>query len=167
MRTRIEALLAKWERQAPTREGYLDAAEALADCRRQPGCRPLWPGPPLMLTATLDDGWGHGLEVIQALAKAAGIRVETLGLLQQPQAIVAACRREMPDLLGLTVLQFDSDDAVCHIVDHLPPTTILVAGGAAYQYDAEFAERTRTPFVARNGAAFLRFLLNYYPSGNF
>jgi methylmalonyl-CoA mutase cobalamin-binding subunit len=120
-----------------------------------------------MLTATLDDGWGHGLEVIQALAEAAGIRVETLGLLQQPQAIVAACRREMPDLLGLTVLQFDSDDAVRHIVDHLPPTTILVAGGAAYQYDAEFAERTRTPVVARNGAAFLRFLLNCDPSGNF
>lgn len=164
MHTKIEALLTKWERQAPTREGYLAAAEQLAACGRPPGCRPLWSRSPRMLTATLDDGWGHGLEVIRALAEAAGIHVKTLGVLQKPEAVVAACRREIPDLLGLTVLQFDSDDAVRHIVDHLPPTTTLVAGGAAYQYDSDFAERTRTPFVARNGGAFLRFLLNYYPS---
>ncbi len=157
----IETLLARWHRHPPTRQGYLVAAGQLAACRRQSGCEALWPRPPRMLTATLDDGWGHGLEIIQALAEAAGIRVGPLGVLQKPEAVVAACRRKRPDLLGLTVLQFDSDDDVRHIVDGLPPQTTLVAGGAAYQFDPDFAERTRTPFVARNGAAFLRFLLNY------
>ena len=164
MRTTIEALLVQWHRHPPTRQGYLEAADRLGACRRQPGGRSLWSRPPRMLTATLDDGWGHGLEIIQALAEAAGVRVEPLGVLQKPDAVVAACWREIPDLLGLTVLQFDSDDAVRHIRDHLPPATTLVAGGAAYHYDADFAKRTRTPFVAPSGAAFLRFLLNYDPS---
>ncbi len=159
----IETLLADWERHPPTRQGYLEAAEQMAARQRRGPA--LWPRPPRMLTATIDDGWGHGLEVIQALAAAVGVRVDFLGLLQTPEAIVIACRREHPDILGLTVLQLDSDDAVGHIVDRLPPQTTLVAGGAAYRYDADFAQRTRTPFVALNGAAFLQFLLNYRPAG--
>ncbi len=163
LRALIETLLADWNRHPPTRQGYLEAADQLAARR----CRgpALWARAPRMLTATVDDGWGHGLETIQALARAVGVRVDTLGVLQKPEAIVSACRRDPPDLLGLTVLQFDSDDAVRHIVDRLPPQTTLVAGGAAYRYDADFAQRTRTPFVARNGAAFLQFLLNYRPAG--
>jgi methylmalonyl-CoA mutase cobalamin-binding subunit len=164
VRLTIEALLTEWERHPPTRQGYLEAADRLAAGRRQSGHKALWPRPPRMLTATLDDGWGHGLEVIQALAAGAGVRVASLGVLQTPAAIVAACRREHAELLGLTVLQFDSDDAVRHIVTHLPAATTLIAGGAAYQYDPDFADRTRTPFVARNGAGFLRFLLTFHLS---
>ncbi len=161
----IETLLAQWHRHPPTRQGYLEAAGQLSACRRASGCRALWPRPPRMLTATLDDGWGHGLEIIQALAEAVGIRVARLGVLQKPEAVVSACRRMLPDLLGLTVLQFDSDDEVRHIVDHLPPQVTLVAGGAAYQFDPNFADRTCTPVVARNGAAFLHFLRNYHLTG--
>ena len=162
VRAMIESLLADWHRHPPTRQGYLDAADRLAARRRRGSA--LWARAPRMLTATIDDGWGHGLAVIQALARAAGVRVAPLGILQKPETIVRACRRDRPDLLGLTVLQFDSDDAVRHIVAHLPPPTTLVAGGAAYRYDPDFGKRTRTPFVARNGAAFLQFLLNYRPS---
>ncbi|MBL0715761.1 MAG: cobalamin-dependent protein [Desulfosarcina sp.] len=162
MRTRIEAILAEWDRHSPTREAYLETARALAALRRPAG---LWSQPPRMVTATIDDGWGHGLEIIHALAEAVGVRVEPLGILQTPAAVVAVCRRRCPDLLGLTVLQFDSDDAVRHIVEHLPPATTLIAGGAAYRYDPDFAERTQTPVVARDGAAFLRFLLHYRSPG--
>ncbi len=163
MRKKNERLLAQWERRAPTRQGYMEAAGQLRAHRQQAGHKALWPRTIRMLTATVDDGWGYGLEVIHALAEAIGVRVAPLGVLQAPEAIVAACRRKRPDLLGLTVLQFDSDDAVRHIVDRLPAATTLVAGGAAYQYDPDFAARTRTPFVARHGAAFLRFLLHYQP----
>ncbi len=163
MRKKIERLLAQWEGRTPTRQAYLETAGQLTACRQQTGHKALWPRPIRMLTATVDDGWGHGLEIIQALAEAVGVRVAPLGLLQAPEAIVAACQRKRPDLLGLTILQFDSDDAVRHIVAHLPAATTLVAGGAAYQYDPDFAARTRTPFVARHGAAFLRFLLQFHP----
>ena len=165
VRIRIEVLLKDWHRQPPTREGYLQAAAVLTDARRQGGLQPLWPQTPKMVTATLDDGWGHGLDIIHALAAAVGIQVDPLGVLQSPDAVAAACRQRRPDLLGLTVLQFDSDDAVRHIVRHLPPTTTLIAGGAAYQFDPDFADRTRTPFVALNGAAFLQFVLNYRHPG--
>ncbi len=161
MRTRIEALLNNWHRKPPTREGYLEAAVVLTAARRRSGQQTLWQRAPLMLTATLDDGWGHGLDIIHALAEAVGVRVEPLGVLQTPETVVAACRQHRPDLLGLTVLQFDSDDAVRHILAHLPPPTTLIAGGAAYQFDPDFAGRSQTPFVARNGAAFLQFLANY------
>ena len=160
MRARIEALLNHWRDNPPTREGYLEAAAKLTAGRRS-GLKPLWPRSPHMVTATLDDGWGHGLDIIHALAEAVGVRVEPLGLLLTPYAVVAACRQHRPDLLGLTVLQFDSDDAVRHILGQLPCDTTLIAGGAAYQFDPDFAQRTQTPFVARNGAAFLQFLLNY------
>ncbi len=163
MHETIETLLAAWKRHPPTRQGYLEGAAQLTACRRQPGCRALWSRPPRMLTATLDDGWGHGLAIIQALAEAAGVQVTALGVLQKPAAVVAACQREVPDLLGLTILQFDSDDAVRYIVRHLPAATTLVAGGAAYQYDPEFAARSQTPIIARNGTAFLRFLRDYRP----
>ncbi|MFZ7126204.1 MAG: cobalamin-dependent protein [Desulfobacterales bacterium] len=114
-----------------------------------------------MLTATIDDGWGHGLDVIERVAEAAGVRVRRIGLLRTALEILDECRKQEPDLLGLTVLQFDSDDTVDAIVRGLPARTLLVAGGAAYRYDPDFAARTGTRRVARDGSGFLRFLLEY------
>jgi methylmalonyl-CoA mutase cobalamin-binding subunit len=117
-----------------------------------------------MITATLDDGWGHGLEVIEALAAAVGVAVHPLGVLQRPDVILTACRERQADLLGLTVLQFDSDEDLIEIARGLPPETTLIAGGAAFIHDPDFAERTGTLYVARDGAAFLEFLLRFYPT---
>ncbi len=105
-----------------------------------------------MVTATIDDGLGHGLEVIEKLAEAAGVKIHSLGLLQSPESIVKACLELSPRLLGLTVLQLDSDDWVADIVRRLPSSTLLVAGGPAYQYDDDFARRTGTHVVVKNGA---------------
>ena len=160
----VRDLLQKWRRKGkPTREDYLAGAQALESLRRQSSNRGLWPKPPLMVTATLDDGWGHGLEVIEALAAAVGVVVHRLGVLQRPPAILAACREQPADLLGLTVLQFDSDYDLTEITRGLPPETTLIAGGAAFVYDPEFAARTGTPYVARDGADFLDFLLRFRP----
>ncbi len=115
-----------------------------------------------MATATIDDGLGHGLEVIEKLAEGAGVRIHSLGLLQSPESIVKACLELSPRLLGLTVLQLDSDDWVAEIVRGLPPSTLLVAGGPAFQYDADFARRTGTHVVVKNGAAFLQFLISSF-----
>ena len=147
----------------PTRETFLNTAQDLTSWRTAHSHPGLWPSPPLMLTATIDDGWGHGLEIIEKLAAATGVRVQRLGLLQSAERIIAACRKRSPDFLGLTVLQFDSDDMVAEIVRSLPVSTRLIAGGAAYQYDDDFAERTGTSVVIKNGAAFLRFLMQWNP----
>lgn len=147
----------------PARETYLKIARELTDWRRARGMAGLWDDPPLMVTATVDDGWGHGLEIIERLAASVGLRVRPLGLLRPAAYIVSECRRLKPDLLGLTVLQFDSDAAVAAVTRGLPSETRLVAGGAAYQYDPDFAKRTGTHVVASNGRAFLSFLVNFSP----
>ncbi|MBI5592365.1 MAG: cobalamin B12-binding domain-containing protein [Deltaproteobacteria bacterium] len=150
-----------WERVSPTREAYLNAARELTMWRSDHNHPGLWALPPLMVTATIDDGLGHGLEVIEKLAEAAGVRIHSLGLLQSPESISEACRKLNPRFLGLTVLQLDSDDWVAEIVRGLPPSTLLIAGGPAFQYDEDFARRTGTHVVVKNGVAFLQFLMNW------
>ena len=155
--------LKQWKGASPTRESYLAAASEWAAWRSERRHGGLWSSPPRMVTATIDDGWGHGLEVIEKLAAALGMRIHPLGLLQPAERIIAACRELAPEFLGLTVLQFDSDDAVSEVVRGIPPSTLLVAGGAAFQYDPDFALRTGTPVVVKNGASFVRFLLERAP----
>jgi methylmalonyl-CoA mutase cobalamin-binding subunit len=150
-----------WESLSPTRESYLNAARDLTAWRFDRNHPGLWALPPLMVTATIDDGWGHGLEVIEKLAAATGVRIHSLGLLQSPKSIAKACMALKPHFLGLTVLQFDSDDWVADIVRRLPSSTLLVAGGPAFQYDEDFARRTGTHVVVKNGAAFLQFLMKW------
>jgi len=164
VRDDVRNLLQKWRLKGkPTREDYLAGAQVLESLRRKSPSGGLWTKPPLMITATLDDGWGHGLEIIETLAAAVGVAMHPLGVLQRPAAILAACREKQADLLGLTVLQFDSDDDLTEVTRGLPPETTLIAGGAAFIHDPEFAARTGTPHVARDGAAFLDFLLRYKP----
>lgn len=155
--------LKQWEGAPPTRESYLAAASEWTAWRQERCHGGLWAAPPRMVTATIDDGWGHGLEVIEKLAAAVGICIHPLGLLQPVERIIAVCQELKPDFLGLTVLQFDSDDAVSEIVRSIPPSTLLVAGGAAFQYDPDFALHTGTPVVVKNGASFVRFLLERAP----
>lgn len=155
----LQECLWNWEAASPTRESYLNAARELSVWRTERNHGGLWESPPLMVTATLDDGWGHGLEVIEKLAAATGIRIHSLGLLLSPENIVKACLKLSPRFLGLTVLQLDSDDWLSDIVCRIPPSTLLIAGGAAFRYDPDFARRTGTPVVVKNGAAFLKFLL--------
>lgn len=121
----------------------------------------MWDPPPLMITATLDDGWGHGIEVIELCAKAAGLRVVSMGLLQAPDSIIAKCRELSPDLLGLTVLQLDSEPDLAVIREHLPPAVRVVAGGPPFQIDSEFAARAGVDFAARHVLDFLQFLLAF------
>ena len=158
-RQKLLDCLQGWKSLSPTRESYLNAAGDLMAWRSDRNHPGLWALPPLMVTATLDDGWGHGLEVIEKLAEATGVRIHSLGLLRSPESIVEACQKLNPRFLGLTVLQLDSDDWLSDIVRRIPPSTLLVAGGAAFRYDPDFALRTGTPVVVKNGAAFLQFLL--------
>ena len=116
-----------------------------------------------MLTATLDDGMGHGLALIERFAAVMGVSVSPLGLLIKPEAIIAACTQAKPDFLGLTVLQLDSDDDLARVSRNLPANTCLIAGGPAFRYDPEMAERCAVSHVAENVAYFIDFVLNWTP----
>jgi hypothetical protein len=160
LREQLRSLLQNW-RQAglPPRWQLMNELQDLLEWRKSKQIAGLWARPPLMLTATIDDGWGHGLEVVELCARLAGFRIERIGLLQKPQVIVDCCRRLRPLLLGLTVLQFDSEPDLKHIAEDLPASTQIIAGGAPFQIDPDFAERAGVRHVARNAADFLHFLL--------
>lgn len=145
----------------PSRQSLDEAAAELARLRGHLKVHGIVNPAPSMLTATLDDGIGQGLAVIETFADAIGIRLTRLGLQQTPAVIIDACRRNRPDFLGLTVLQFDSEDDLACIANRLPRATRIVAGGPVFSGDPDFARRTGTHYAAKNVADFLRFMLDH------
>ena len=160
-RNAIHQLAGDWISSGlPSHQEVDQAADRLLSLREKLDIQGLWALPPVMVTATLDDGLGQGLAVIEKYATTIGIRLVSLGLMQTPEAIIAACHRTQPDFLGMTVLQFDTEDDLIAIAAHLPPKTRIVAGGPVFSGDPEFAERTGTHYAARHVAYFLRFILD-------
>ena len=145
----------------PSRSGLEKAAGELREWKVKTGASGLWNNPPLMITATLDDGLGQGLGVIRMFSETAGLEIIDLGLLVAPEKIIAACKKNNPDLLGLTVLQFDSEEDILLISKNLPSKTKIIAGGPVFTADPEFARRTGIHFTAKNVAHFIRFLLQF------
>ena len=87
--------------------------------------------------------------------------MEHLGLLQSPEHIINRCRGLHPELLGLTMLQFDSEEALRLIVEEVGKSTQVLAGGPPFQIDDDLAVRTGVAHVAKDVADFLDFLLNF------
>ncbi len=143
----------------PSRTLFMDEARNLLEWKNIHGISGLWDQPPLMLTATLDDGWGHGLEVIRLYADAAGVRVHHLGLLCTPEFIIRECLQYRPDILGMTVLQFDTEEAVAMIRQNIPEKTRIVAGGPLFRADPEFAQRAGIDVTAKDAVEFMEYLL--------
>jgi len=159
-RAAVGSLASQWiEKGLPSRQGLDEAAGNLEGERGRLHVNGLWEDTPSMVTATLDDGLGQGLAVIEQFAVAVGIRLISLGLMQTPQAIIDACRRHQPEYLGLTILQFDTEDDLICIANNLPRKTRIVAGGPVFSGDPDFAGRTGTHFAAKNVAYFLRYML--------
>ena len=164
LRERLKQLSRNWiDEGIPTNEGVTRAAGELEQWKHQGRIKGLWKKPPRLMTATLDDGMGHGLALIERFAGIMGLSVNRMGLLQKPQDIVTLCRRVVPDFLGLTVLQLDSDDDLECVGRNIPAKTCLIAGGAAFKIDPDLAVRCRVDFVAKNVAYFIRYVLDWSP----
>ena len=104
----------------PSHQALESTADHLEKWKRKRDIPGLWPDTPLMLTATLDDGIGQGISIIERYAGLAGLEVQRIGLLQYPGFIVEKCHILRPALLGLTVLQLDSDDALAEVGRNRP-----------------------------------------------
>ena len=160
LREKLEELSRKWQSKGlPSRSELEKVAGDLREWKKKTSCPGLWDISPLMITATLDDGLGQGLEVIRMFSEAAGLEIIELGLLVTPEKIIAACKKNKPDLLGLTVLQFDSEEDILTISRNLPERTKIIAGGPVLTGDPGFAVRAGIHFAAKNVAYFIQFLL--------
>lgn len=161
LRARLNELVATLcESGAPARTELVAAGAEIQRWKMENKVAGLWADPPLMVTATLDDAMGHGLDLIHQYAELAGLRVKALGLLQSAETIAAACRELEPAFLGLTVLQFDTEDDLAIIAQNIPETTRIVAGGPVFKADPELSHRAGIHRVAGDAAEFLTFLLS-------
>jgi methylmalonyl-CoA mutase cobalamin-binding subunit len=160
LRRKLEQLLESWQAQGmPGRHSLHAQARELAAWKTANTVASLWTETRRMASATLDDGWGHGLQTIEVYAALAGLEIHSLGLEQPPERIIAACRQLRPQILGLTVLQFDSEDNLAMICRSIPAETLTVVGGPIFRADPELAERAGVGYVARHVGDFLQFLL--------
>ena len=143
----------------PSKKKLDEVAQGLNQQRCKLSISGIWVYPPTLTTATIDDGLGQGLAVIEAFAKAIGMEIIRLGLMKQPEEIIVECRRHPPDFLGLTILQFDTEEDLRFISQNLPKQTRIVAGGPVFKSDPDFARRTGTHYAAKNVPDFLQFML--------
>jgi hypothetical protein len=158
-RQQLQNISERWRRSGlPSTQTLEAVARQLEEDQKKGGFEGLWPHRPLMVTATLDDGLGQGLAIIQRFAVVAGLQVQPLGLMQTPERIITACGQLNPYILGLTVLQLDTEDQLAQIGRHLPPRTRFIAGGPVFRFDPDMAVRCGIDFVAPSLTHFIDFL---------
>ncbi|MFZ5564589.1 MAG: hypothetical protein ACOZBW_11095 [Thermodesulfobacteriota bacterium] len=165
--TALARLCAGWEdRGLFPRNRLMITGRSLAAWKQRHAIAGLWPTAPTLATATLDDGLGMGLDLIELYAGVAGMRVERLGLLAEPEDLMAACERRRPDFLGLTVLRDDAMDLLdTRIAPAVPAGTTILAGGPVFRL-LPSSERKEKPYVILPDLpAFVRFVLNLKPAG--
>jgi len=161
LRRLLEDLSREWIHSGlPSREQVIQAAQTIIRNKQHHSLPGLWPVRPRIITATLDDGIGQGIEIIELFSDALGLEVISLGLMQKPDAILSACHLHAPRYVGLTVLQLDTEDDLMHIGRHLPPSIRLVAGGPAFRYDPDLAARCGVHATPVNVAHFIAFMLS-------
>jgi len=160
LRNQLQALCGQWLSTAlPSRDGLLETAEQLNTWKKQNKVPGIWPAAPLIITTTLDDGIGQGIEIINIFSEIIGMKVKSLGLLQPAERIISACLKDRPAFLGLTVLQIDSEETLSLIGQRVPSETRIVAGGPAFKYEPEMAIRCKVHHVAANVAAYIDYIL--------
>jgi methylmalonyl-CoA mutase cobalamin-binding subunit len=164
-RSKWSHLLDDWrQRGRPGREGLERTALQMLKWKDASGIQGIWAGrPPLMVTATLDDGFGHGLQLIHLYAAAIGMPTFFLGLMQTPANIVKACRTYQAEYLGLTVLHSDTQNMLREVVTGLDGRTRLIAGGPVFRSDPGFAARSGIDVVAGHVHDFIQFCLTCNP----
>jgi methylmalonyl-CoA mutase cobalamin-binding subunit len=158
-RIQLQCLSKQWKTNGLPSAQELDrVAQKLEADKKKYRIQGIWGQKPMMVTATIDDGMGQGLNIIQRYAAVVGLEVHPLGLMQSPEKIVTACRQHRPRFLGMTVLQLDSDDDLTRISRQLPPETMLIAGGPVFKFDTDMAARCGIHFVAVDVAHFIDFM---------
>ena len=162
LRARLEALLADCrEHGEPPRATLRASLSDILVFRERHGLSGLWgASPPLLLTATLDDGFGHGIETAALCARACGMETRSAGLLAAPEAIAAAARETGAALCAVTVLRTDSEEALARLASLLPPACPLVAGGPAIRHDPALAARAGVRHPAATVTDLLALLLS-------
>jgi methylmalonyl-CoA mutase cobalamin-binding subunit len=100
------------------------------------------------------------LTLIHCFAELAGLTVLPLGLMRTPDIIVNECRRQRPDILGLTVLHDDTEeDLRALIIPKIPETVRVIVGGPVFKAMTTEVLADKPYRVLNTIPAFLSYLL--------
>lgn len=116
--------------------------------------------PAKMVTATLDDAIGQGLKMIHLFSCIMGIDIIPLGLMQSEERIVAECVKHQPDFLGLTILQFDTEDALDTLIREIPMDIKVIVGGPVFRFMDQDDLKHKPYIVLNTVSAFIDFFCN-------
>jgi len=101
LRRHLEKLSRGWIAQGlPSREQLVRSGQELIRWKQETGHQGLWSTRPRLLTATLDDGIGQGIEIIQLFAEVMGMQVIPLGLVRPPTALWPLAGSTCPNMSG-------------------------------------------------------------------
>lgn len=126
----IEEVIHRWSREGiPPRWTLVEDLKKLIQLKKSLDVSSVMPVPFRLITATLDDGWGLGIEIIHHACDVLGIHYIFLGLMKSANEIAQACESENPDAVGVTVLQDDTVEELLLLRRLLPVQTELFAGG--------------------------------------
>jgi len=167
LRGKLTELVQRWESDGlPSKYMFEFIASDLIEWKRTNHISSgLWDNPPTMITATLDDFVGQGIETIERFAEIAGIAVTSLGVMQPPERIIEECNKTRPSLLGLTVLRTFVFEDLIYIGRNIPSDTLLIVGGGpCLQSDPDIATQANLHFVAKDLKDFIRFILSFQTS---
>lgn len=156
----MEQHLATWRiKGLPGRWELLEIGNELSGWCADNNFSGLWDIPPLMVGATLDDAWGMGLELILKFAKVLGMETRLLGLFLSWTEVADQCRQLRPDFLGMTVLQFDTEDDLIALRQHLPEKTRLIVGGPIFRTDTGIQDRASIDYICQDLPDFIQLML--------
>ena len=155
-RSELRKLAECWDIKCPPRWTMLKTLEELAEKRIKLSIKTVLDRESLILTATIDDGWGLGLELIHKACDVLGLPYRFLGLLLTPEEIIDACGEVQPNFLGLTILHDSSKNTLHRIVSEVPEDTIVFIGGSNFFEEAFFPRRV---IFVPNVAYFIRFFV--------
>jgi methylmalonyl-CoA mutase cobalamin-binding subunit len=138
--------------------------EKLLERKTKENISGLWRQKPKIITATLDDAMGQGLKMIHLFSRIAGMDIMPLGLMQTKDAIIEACQKHRPAFLGMTILQFDSEELLNGIIERIPKEIQVLVGGPVFNAMDRKALSKKRYIVLNTVSAYLDFLLNRQPS---
>lgn len=155
----VRKKLESWEKSGiPPRWTLLEELKELQNLRVSLGLDSVMENPPRLLTATLDDGWGLGLDVIHLACDALGIPYTFIGLMKTPEEIMATCVSNPPDAVGISVIQEDSVEKLLHLRRLLPRNIPIFAGGPGLKDRIEVPSEEKLVIV-KNVAHFMKLIL--------
>ena len=120
----------------------------------------LWRHPPKMITATMDDAIGQGLKMIHLFSRVAGVEIIPLGLMQSKEAIIEACKNQHSDFLGMTILQFDTEEELNAIIQQIPERMEVLVGGPIFKVIPENELLNKKYIPCNSICDYLNFLLH-------